>query len=140
MSFIFFKSISKQSKQFKNTFSNFSVFLLTIVLVSFQISICYLPYKGSLFASTLTSDSKSRKHLPAHWLHLMIPPPNRQCNGDCTHVKDGILRWFGFRVRILWDLASTYVLCRPCSSSLYFGISRSSGWSDLVVNEERNLS
>ena len=55
-------------------------------------------------------------------------------------VKDGIPGLFGFWVQILRDLASTYVLHRPCSLSLYFGISRSSGWSDLVVNEERNLS
>ena len=60
--------------------------------------------------------------------------------GLSTSVKDGILGWFGFWVRILRDLASTYVLHRPCSSSLYFGISQSSGWSDLVVNEERNFS
>ena len=55
-------------------------------------------------------------------------------------LKTGFRGGSDFGFRILRDLASTYVLCRPCSSSLYFGISRSSGWSDLVVNEERNLS
>ena len=55
-------------------------------------------------------------------------------------LKTGFRGYSDFGFRILRDLASTYVLRRPCSSSLYFGISRSSGWLDLVVNEERNLS
>ena len=45
---------------------------------------------------------------------------------------------FGFW--ILWNLASTYVLRQPCSSSLDFGISQGSGWWDLVMSKECNLS
>ena len=55
-------------------------------------------------------------------------------------LKTGFRGCSDFGFQILQDLASTYVLRRPCSSSLYLGISRSSGWLDLVVNEERNLS
>ena len=55
-------------------------------------------------------------------------------------LKMGFWGYLDFRFRILQDLASTYVLRWPCSSSLYFGISQSSGWLDLVMSEERNLS
>ena len=55
-------------------------------------------------------------------------------------LKTGFRGCSDFGFWILWDLASTYVLGWPCSSSLYFGISRSSGWLDLVVSKERSLS
>ena len=55
-------------------------------------------------------------------------------------LKTGFQGGSDFRFQILRDLSSTYVLRRPCSSSLYCGISGSSGWSDLVVNEEHKLS
>ena len=55
-------------------------------------------------------------------------------------LKTGFRGCSDFGFRILRDLASTYVLHRPCSLSLYFRISQSSGWSDLVVSEECNLS
>ena len=55
-------------------------------------------------------------------------------------VKDGILRLFGFQIWVLWDLASTYVLCWPHSSSLYFGRSQGLQLLGLVMSEECNLS
>ena len=65
-------------------------------------------------------------------------PPTHTLSDDVLKTGFRGCSYFGFW--ILRDLASTYVLRRPCSLSLYFGISRSSGWLDLVVNKERNLS
>ena len=67
-----FISIVKLSKQLKNTLSNVSVFLLTLVLVSFLFLCVIYCTKVRLFASVLRFDSESRKCLPAHWLYLTI--------------------------------------------------------------------
>ena len=55
-------------------------------------------------------------------------------------LKMGFQGVSDFRFQILQDLASTYVLRWPCSSSLDFGISQDLGWLDLVMSEEHNLS
>ena len=71
---------------------------------------------------------------------LSINSISNSISETCSLLKTGFRGYSDFGFWILWDLASTYVLCRPCSLSLYFRISWSSGWSDLVVSEERNLS
>ena len=78
MLFLSFKSILKLSKQLKNIFSNFSVFLLTLVLVSFLFLCIIYCMKVRLFASVSRFDSELRKHLPAHWLYPIIWSPNTQ--------------------------------------------------------------
>ena len=72
------KSIIKPSKQLKDIFSNFSVFLLTFILASFLFFCIFYCLKVHLFASASRFDSKSRKHLPAHWLYLTIWWPDTQ--------------------------------------------------------------
>ena len=72
--FISFKSIVKSSKQPKNIFSIFSVFLLTYIVVLFWFLRAIYCTKVCVFAPTSRFDSESRKHLLAHWLHLTIWP------------------------------------------------------------------
>ena len=76
--FIWFKSVAKTSKQPKNIFSIFSVFLLTFIVVLFRFLHAIFCMKVRVFASASRFDSKSRKHLLACWLHPMIWPPDGQ--------------------------------------------------------------
>ena len=76
--FFLLKSIVKTSKQLKNIFSNFSVVLLTFILVSFLFFYIVYCMKVHVFASTLRFDSELRKHLPAHWLYPTIWLPDTQ--------------------------------------------------------------
>ena len=78
MSFLFFKSIVKRSKQLKNIFSDFIVFLLTFVSVPFLLFFAIHCTKVCLFASAPSFGSGSRKCLPAHWLYPMIWSPDAQ--------------------------------------------------------------
>ena len=75
---ISFKSIVKTSKQPKNIFSIFSVFLLTFIVVLFQFLCTIYCTKVHVFAPASRFDSESRKHLPARWFHPMIWLPNGQ--------------------------------------------------------------
>ena len=50
-------------------------------------------------------------------------------------LKYGFPGGSGVGFQILEDLASTYMLHRPCILSLYFGRSQSSELSDWVVNK-----
>ena len=56
----------------------FSVFLLTLVLMSFLFLCIIYCAKVHLFALTSRFDSKLRKHQLAHWLYPMIWFPNAQ--------------------------------------------------------------
>ena len=76
--FFLFKAIFKLSKQLKNIFFNFSVYLLRFVLTSFLFFCVVYCTKVPLFASALRFDSKLRKHLPTHWLYPMIWLPDAQ--------------------------------------------------------------
>ena len=76
--FISFKSITKTSKQPRNIFSIFSVFLRTFILVLFWFLHAIDCMKVCVFAPASRFDSELRKHLPARWLHLTIWPPNGQ--------------------------------------------------------------
>ena len=68
MSIWFVQTSIKTSKQLKNIFLDFSVFLLTFVRVSFHFCSTYHT-KVFTFASASRFDSKLRKHLPARWLN-----------------------------------------------------------------------
>ena len=76
--FVPFKSIVKMIKQLKNILSNFSVFLLTFIIVLFQFLFAIYCTKVRVFASTSTFDSKLRKRLPTCWLYLTIWLPDAQ--------------------------------------------------------------
>ena len=76
--FISSKSIVKSSKQPKNIFSIFSVFLLTFIVVLFQFLSTIYCTKVCVFAPASRFDSKLRKRLLAHWLHLTIWLPDGQ--------------------------------------------------------------
>ena len=70
--------MTKTSKQPKNIFSIFSVFLLTFIVVLFHFLHAIYCMKVCVFASASRVAFESRKHLPACWLYLTIWPPNAQ--------------------------------------------------------------
>ena len=76
--FILFKSIVKTSKQPKNIFSIFSVFLLTFIVVIFRFLHAIYFTKVCVFAPTSRFDSELRKCPLACWLHPTIWPPDGQ--------------------------------------------------------------
>ena len=70
------ESIIKCPKHIKNIFSDFCVFLQMFVLMLFLFLFVIYCTKVCIFASALSFDSESRKHLSVHQLYLVIWPPD----------------------------------------------------------------